>query len=127
LKVHSYLWVITVVLFVGGVGLPIPENPVLIGGGYAIHTHACPTTISLCLWFSAITSGDFFLFAVARWLFTRPTLLSFLTRHVGKKKKKLQTYQAAFANRACWTLFFARFTFGLRAIAYLAAGAARYN
>lgn len=124
MNAHSYLWVITVTLFLGGAGLPIPENPFLIGGGYAIYKHACPSIASLCLWFSAITAGDILLFGISRWVFTRPTLLMLLRKRVSKKRH--ETYQEAFANRGGWTLFLVRFTFGLRAVAYLAAGAARY-
>ena len=124
MKAHTYVWAIAATLFLGGAGLPIPENPVLIGGGFAIHRQVCSSIISLCLWFSAITAGDIFLFCISRWLFTRPRLLIFLGKRVGERRH--ERYRAAFANHGGWTLFLARFTFGLRAVAYLAAGAARY-
>lgn len=41
-------------------------------------------------------------------------------------KKRLEEYRTTFAARGGWALFLARFTFGIRALVYLAAGAARY-
>jgi membrane protein DedA with SNARE-associated domain len=68
--------------------------------------------------------GDSLLFASSYWLFTRPRLSDLLNRYVGKKR--LEEYRTSFSGRAGWTLFLARFTFGIRALVYLAAGAARY-
>jgi membrane protein DedA with SNARE-associated domain len=48
-----------------------------------------------------------------------------LKRYVGAKR--LESYQKAFACRGGWPLFLSRFTFGIRAVAYLAAGAAHYS
>jgi membrane-associated protein len=121
---RSVFWAIAILLFLGGLGLPVPENPALMGGGYALHKHLSPPLASLCLWYLAIMVGDSLLFASSYWLFTRPTLSALLNRYVGGKR--LEHYRTAFAGRAGWTLFLARFTFGIRALAYLAAGAARY-
>lgn len=124
MNVRSVIWVIALTLFLGGVGIPVPENPVLLGGGYAIHKQVSPPISSPCLWFLAILCGDLLLFAVAYWIFTRPAISTRLTRYVGKRR--LDRYQRALA---CWgglVLFLARFTFGLRAVAYIVGGAARY-
>ena len=124
LKVRSAFWAIAILLFLGGLGIPIPENPALMGGGYALHRHLSPPVASLFVWYLAIMAGDLLLFASSYWLFTRPTLSGLLDRYVGRKR--LKEYQMTFAGRAGWTLFLARFTFGIRALVYLAAGAARY-
>jgi membrane-associated protein len=124
INIRSAFWAITIYLFLGGLGIPVPENPALMGGGYALYKEISPSLISLCLWYLAIMAGDSCLFASAYWLFTRPALSGLLNRYVGRKK--LEKYRAAFAQRAGWTLFLARFTFGIRALAYMAAGAARY-
>jgi len=124
MNVRSVIWVIALTLFLGGLGVPIPENPVLLGGGYAIHKQVCPTILSPCLWFLAILSGDLLLFAVARWIFSRPAISALLTRYLAEKR--LNRYQRALACRGGLVLFLARFTFGLRAVAYIVAGAARY-
>ena len=123
-NVRSAFWAITVVLFLGGLGIPVPENPALMGGGYALHKHLSPPLASLFVWYLAIMLGDSLLFAAAYWLFTRPKLSELLDRYVGRRR--LEEYRTTFAGRAGWTLFLARFTFGIRALFYLAAGAARY-
>jgi membrane-associated protein len=124
MNIHSAFWAITILLFLGGMGVPIPENPALIGGGYALYKQVSPLFISLCVWYLAIMAGDSLLFASSYWLFTRPTFSKLLDRYVGRKR--LEEYRSTFAGRAGWTLFLARFTFGIRALVYLAAGAARY-
>jgi membrane-associated protein len=124
MNIRSIYWAIALMLFLGGLGLPLPENPVLMGGGYAIHRQVCPPVASLLLWYLAILLGDSLLFACAYWLFTRPGLSALLRRYVGENR--LHRYRRAFAHRGAWTLFLARFTFGIRALAYLAAGAAHY-
>ena len=124
IDMRSVFWAIAVLLFMGGIGLPVPENPALMGGGYALHKHLSPPLISLFVWYLAIMAGDSLLFASAYWLFTRPKLLEMLNRYVGRRR--LAEYRSAFAGRGGWALFFARFTFGIRALVYLAAGAARY-
>jgi membrane protein DedA with SNARE-associated domain len=125
MSIHSVFWAITISLFVGALGFPIPENPILMGGGYAIFQQISPPAASLGIWYVAIVSGDTVLFAIAYWFFNRPTLSAFLKRTVGARR--LEHYQEVFASRGGWTLFLARFTFGLRAVAYIAAGAARYS
>jgi membrane protein DedA with SNARE-associated domain len=49
---------------------------------------------------------------------------SLLTRYVGLKQ--FDAYKSAFAARGALTLFLARFAFAIRAVAYIAAGAAHY-
>lgn len=124
MNLQSVIWVIAITLFLGGTGFPIPENPILLAGGYAVFKQITPPMQSLCLWFSAILLGDFLLFAVSHWFFTRAAVSALLKRFLGGER--LDRYQMTFA---CWgglMLFLARFTFGIRAVAYVAAGAARY-
>ncbi|MBW1782239.1 MAG: VTT domain-containing protein [Deltaproteobacteria bacterium] len=111
-------------LFAGGLGVPIPENALLIGGGYAIYQKICLPVTGMILWYGAIIFGDAILFLLMHWLFSRPSLSAFLKRLV--KPDKLEKYKKAFSRHGGWTLFLARFTFGIRAVAYMAAGAAGY-
>ncbi len=118
-------WVIAVTLFIGGMGFPIPENPVLLGGGYIVFKQVSPPIQSLCLWYLAILLGDLLLFALSYWFFTRAAVSGLLKRLLGEER--FNRYQMTFA---CWgglMLFLSRFTFGVRAIAYVAAGAAHYS
>ncbi|MCP4666729.1 MAG: hypothetical protein GY849_10205 [Deltaproteobacteria bacterium] len=121
---QSVLWGISLSLFLGGLGLPIPENPLLMAGGYAVSQHISPLLPSLLLWYAGIICGDLVLFAAVFWLFSRPPLSNLLARIV--RQDRLEKYQKIFARLGGWTLFLARFTFGIRALAYIAAGAARY-
>jgi membrane-associated protein len=124
MNIESVFWAIALTLFLGGLGLPLPENPILMGGGYAIFKRVTPPAFSLIVWYLAIVAGDALLFAVSHWFFTRPTVAAFLKRVGGVHR--LEAYRKAFAVRGGWTLFLARFTFGFRAVAYIAAGAAHY-
>ena len=124
INIRSAFWALTFLLFLGGLGIPVPENPALMGGGYLLHTRISPPITSLGVWYLAVMAGDSLLFALAYWLFSRPALSGLLDRYLGKKRT--EEYRTAFAQRAGWTLFLARFTFGIRALVYLAAGAARY-
>lgn len=124
MNIWSIIWAISFALFLGGLGLPVPENPVLVGGGYAIYQGLAPSIPGLCLWYAAIVCGDLVLFAVARWLFDRPSPSDWLKRWTGRRR--FERYQRAFLSWGGWTLFLARFTFGIRAVAYFAAGAASY-
>ena len=124
MRTGSVIWVIALALLLGGLGLPVPENPALVGGGYAIYRGVVATIPGLCLWYLAVICGDIILFAVARWFFGRPSPSGRLKRWAGKKR--FERYQQAFLSWGGWTLFVARFTFGIRAVAYFAAGAASY-
>ena len=124
MSTYSIFWAISLSLFIGAIGFPIPENPVLMGGGYAIFTQMSPPLISIVFWFLAILLGDCILFAISHWFFTRPKLAAFLKRTFSEKR--LLSYQESFDSLGGWTLFLARFTYGIRAVAYIAAGAARY-
>jgi len=118
------LWGITFSLYAGGVGIPVPENALLIAGGYAIYQEICPIAVGMSLWFAALICGDITLFLLVRWLFSRAPFSHVLDRLV--RPDKLEKYKKAFSRHGGWTLFLARFAFGIRAAAYVAAGAANY-
>jgi membrane protein DedA with SNARE-associated domain len=124
MKVVPVSWVIAVALFLGGLGLPIPENPLLLGGGYAIFKQISPLATSLIFWWLAIVCGDLLLFGAAHWIFTRRTTSNLLSRYLSQGR--LNQYRTAVAYRGALILFLARFTFGIRAVAYVAAGMAHY-
>lgn len=124
MNIWSVLWVVSLTLFLGGIGLPVPENPVLVGGGYAIYQKVVPLIPGFCLWYLSILCGDFFLYAIFHYFFRRPALSNLTKRWIGHDR--LGRYQNAFVNWGGWTLFLARFTFGIRAVAYVTAGAVGY-
>jgi membrane protein DedA with SNARE-associated domain len=124
MRISSVTWVIAAALFLGGLGLPVPENPLLLGGGYAIFKKISLSVYSLFLWWLAIVCGDLLLFAAAHWVFTRRATSKLLSRYLSEKR--LNKYRTAVAYRGALILFLARFTFGIRAVAYVAAGMAHY-
>ena len=124
LTARSFLWGIALSLFLGSLGFPIPENPLLIGGGYALAQGMVNIAVALPLWFSAIVFGDLVVFFMVKRLFAWSSVRSWIFKLVGEKR--LQIYQQAFLLHGGWTLFLARFTFGIRAAAYVAAGIASY-
>ena len=124
LPASSVLWGVTFSLYAGGVGIPLPENALIIAGGYAIYQGICPIAVSMSLWFAALICGDITLFLLVRWLFSRLAFSHILDRFV--RPEKLEKYKKAFSRHGGWTLFLARFAFGIRAAAYVAAGAANY-
>lgn len=124
LPANSVLWGITLSLYAGALGIPLPENALLIAGGYAIYQEICPPAAGILLWYAALICGDITLFLLVRWLFTRPSFSALIDRFV--RPEKLEKYKKAFSRHGGWTLFLARFTFGIRAAAYVVAGAANY-
>jgi len=72
MSIRSVFWAIALSLFVGALGFPIPENPILMGGGYAIFNQVSPPAASLGLWFVAIVAGTrFFLPSLTGFLIAR--------------------------------------------------------
>jgi len=124
LPASSVLWGITLSLYAGGLGIPLPENALIIAGGYSIYQGICPVAVGIPLWYAALICGDTTLFLLVRWLFSRPAFFHVLDRFV--RPDKLEKYKKAFSRHGGWTLFLARFTFGIRAAAYVVAGAANY-
>jgi len=101
----SVIWAISIFPFLGGLGSPVPENPVLVGGGYAIYQGVASPVPGLCLWYLAILCGDFILFTVLRSFFSRPSLSNRLKRWTGRSR--FEKYQQAFISWGGWTLFLA--------------------
>ena len=124
MSIPYIVWAIGFSLFLGGVGLPIPENPFLIGGGYAISIGAAPALVSVIVWYVAICIGDFLLYSLAWLFFNHPKPATKIRRWLGAER--LDSYQRAFAAHGALTLFLARFAWGVRFLAYVAAGAAHY-
>ena len=124
LPASSVLWGVTLSLYMGGLGIPLPENALIIAGGYSIYQGICPVAVGIPLWYAALICGDITLFLLVRWLFSRVPFSHVLDRFV--RPEKLEKYKKAFSRHGGWTLFLARFTFGIRAAAYVAAGAANY-
>jgi hypothetical protein len=47
MSIRSVFWAIALSLFVGALGFPILENPILMGGGYVIFKQVSPPAATL--------------------------------------------------------------------------------
>ncbi len=110
-----------VLLLLCGVGLPIPEDIVIITGGYFAHighTRLIPTLATL---YVGALSGDFVLYWVGRKFGKEILSHKRLTWFFSPSRiKAINYYFHRYGNR---TLFFARFMVGLRSTIFLSSGA----
>jgi len=116
---HAYT-VIVCVLFICGLGVPIPEEITLLLAGWAAYEGHVDLWLIMFLCVAAIIGGDLTMFFIARrwgrsllttrfgkWLFPAPRLA------------KVESYFEKHGNK---TVFFARFFAGIRMPVYFTAG-----
>lgn len=117
--------VIVCVLFVCGLGVPIPEEITLLLAGWAAYEGYVDLWLIMFLSVAAIIGGDLTMFFIARrwgrsllttrfgkWLFPAPRLA------------KVESYFEKHGNK---TVFFARFFAGIRMPVYFTAGTMRMH
>ncbi len=115
----AYIGIFTM-LILCGMGLPVPEESILIAGGYLAGSGVLNNYISIALCFLGVLGGDYVLFMVGRrwgvgalgnrylrWVFT-PRRLVRVRKHFRRHGDK--------------TVFAARFFSGLRVATFLTAG-----
>jgi len=110
-----------ILLLLCGVGLPIPEDLVIILGGYLAHIGEIEFFPALGILYLGAISGDFVLYWVGR-RFGREILShKRLTWFFSPNRiKAINYYFHRYGKR---TLFFARFMVGLRSTIFLSSGA----
>ncbi len=115
----SYLGLLTV-LILCGLGLPMPEDVVLLAGGYLAHQGLTryPITLGVCL--IGVVTGDTTLFFLGR------RFGSGIVRYFGlgsplvqRQVDHWQEFMRRYGHRA---IFYGRFLAGLRALIYVSAG-----
>jgi len=108
-------------LLLCGVGLPIPEDIVIITGGYFAHTGQAELLPMFVTLYLGAISGDFVLYWVGRRygreILSHKRLTWFFSPN---RIKAINYYFHHYGNR---TLFFARFMVGLRSTIFLSSGA----
>jgi membrane protein DedA with SNARE-associated domain len=104
-----------------GVGVPLSEELVVITGGMVVAKSGASLPVMVCAAYLGILAGDSALYRLGRSLgpkvFSHPKLGKMLT------PERIVLLQKLFARRGAVTVFFARFLPGLRAPAFLLAGA----
>jgi membrane protein DedA with SNARE-associated domain len=111
---------IFLILVLCGLGLPVPEETVLIGGGYLASSGFLDHYAVLAIGFLGVLVGDFIVFTIGwRWgsgVITHQYLQRVFTpRRMVKVRKYFRTHRDR-------TIFMARFLSGFRIAAFLTAG-----
>jgi membrane protein DedA with SNARE-associated domain len=108
------------ILFACGLGLPVPEEITLLGGGFLAQLGLIRIYPTIAILFIGVLSGDMVLFSIGRkWghgIITH--------RHIRKvfTERRLERVRQFFRDHGNKTIFIARFISGFRVAAFLAAG-----
>lgn len=107
------------VLMLCGLGLPIPEDVVLLTGGYLVHRSITRYPITLVVSLLGVVAGDNSLFFMGRHFGSG--LVRYFSLRPGRKHQieRIESFMQRHGHRA---IFYARFLAGLRALVYLSAG-----
>jgi|SRR5262245_47746591 len=118
---YPYLGVALVFLLCG-IGLPLPEEIVLLAGGYVCATLPEHATLHwMMLWCGgAILTGDLIPYVLGRVFGVRLLRLRWLRWLV--TRKRLASFDRWFRRRGDLVIFIARFLAGLRVVAFFTAG-----
>ena len=117
-------WIVYVllfaILFLTGLGLPVPEDAVLLSGGFLLYfgyTKFAPTVAAM---FLGVLSGDILIFSIGRkWgseAIQHKSVAHLMT------PKRLARVRRYFERYGTMTILLARFLAGLRSATYLLAG-----
>jgi membrane protein DedA with SNARE-associated domain len=109
-----------VLLLLCGLGLPLPEDAVLLTGGFLVHRGLIQYPVTLAVSFVGVISGDCSLFFLGR-RFGTGLLRYFGLIHPTSQQSiaRMRSFMDRHGHRA---VFYGRFLAGLRAVVYLSAG-----
>lgn len=112
-------------LFAGGLGAPIPEDLLLLIGGFLSWAGYTDLYLTIAISITGAVVGDYLVFYLGRkWgsnVLGHPRLSRWLTSH------RLSRIHDHFDRYGGKTIFFARFFAGFRMAVYLVAGSIRMN
>jgi membrane protein DedA with SNARE-associated domain len=111
-----------VVLYLSGLGLPVPEEVTLLASGYVSSTGAFSPWVASLVAVAAILLGDSTIYYIGR-RWGRHALDGPLRRLLSPER--VDRAEQAFHRRRDWFLFGARFLAGIRLVAYFTAGMLR--
>ncbi len=120
LEAYPYLGVAAVFLLCG-MGLPLPEELVLLAAGYVCAKLDLNLWVMMVWCGGAITAGDILPFLLGRVF--GPRLLRLRWMRIFVTKRRLATFDLWFRRRGDWVILIARFIAGLRMVAFFTAGA----
>ncbi len=109
-----------VILILCGMGLPIPEDIVLLAGGYLVHRGVIRYTLTLGVSFIGVVSGDCSLFLLGRHFGQNVLRYLELWKPAARAQiVKLEDFMRRHGHKA---ILYARFLAGMRALIYISAG-----
>jgi membrane protein DedA with SNARE-associated domain len=114
---------IFIVLFLGGLGVPIPEELPVLAAGALAHEGFMRWWIALPVCFLGVLSGDAVLYWVGHHWGERILEWRIVRRVLTRPRE--QALLTAYRRHSAKTVFTARHVMGLRAAAFLTAGIAR--
>lgn len=116
---YPYLGV-GVVFLICGLGLPLPEEIVLVAAGYACFKGSAHLETMMAACAVSILIGDLVPFALGRWLGL--PLLRLRPMRLIITPQRLARFNRWFRRRGNLVIFFSRFVAGIRVVAYFTAG-----
>lgn len=117
-------WIVYVlvfmILFLSGLGLPVPEDAVLLCGGFLIYFEYTNFLLTAIVMFLGVLSGDILIFTIGR-KWGSDAIRHKSVSHL-MTPKRLERVHRYFKRYGTMTILLARFLAGLRAATYLLAG-----
>ena len=117
--------VIFALLFLCGLGLPLPEDIPLLVGGYFVGQGKMSLPVLAVLAWVGIIGGDCVLYFLARRYGMEVTRIPFIGRHV--TEKRILWAEQKFERYGIWVVAICRMVAGVRGAMVIAAGAIRFN
>jgi membrane protein DedA with SNARE-associated domain len=115
---------VVIMLLLGGLGAPFPEELVLAGGGIAAHPELRALAVVVAAGYVGVLGGDMLVYALGRFIGEGVRRHPLLARHLSEEK--LGKFEGYLARRGPKIIFALRFMTGLRAPAFFSAGAMRF-
>ena len=112
-------------LFLCGMGLPLPEDIPLLIGGYFVGRGEMHIGVLGVLAWAGIIGGDCVLYALARRYGLNVTRLPLIGRHV--TQKRILWAEKKFERHGIWVVAICRMVAGVRGAMVIAAGAIRFS
>lgn len=116
---HPYVGV-TVVFLACGLGLPLPEEIVLLFAGFVCYQELADTTTMMAVCAAAILMGDVIPFALGRIYGTR--LLRIRVMRMLVTPERLARFDRWFRRRGEFVVLISRFIAGIRVVSFFTAG-----
>src|SRR5260221_79163 len=110
-------------LLLCGIGLPIPEEVVLVIGGYLVYAGDAHFWHMALACFVGVLIGDILIYTIGHFIGNNLVKHPYVSKLIGEKTQaKVWAYFQKYGNK---TIFFSRFFFGIRAPLYFTAGSIR--